>query len=561
MRHLTIAGTWGMVLLILAVIAAPAQAAVEPSSRLVSPLKGNRILIVASNPEAGAELGDIFTEMYQVDVTVKKPAQYDPYIDAYYYDGLVYLGTDYDVVPKPGLLHDVEKTTKPVLWIDYHGWLLDGKFQSSRHIAIKDEHDSGFDFLLFEGKQYKLPEPVDGTVVSVANSDVIYWLDGGKNRREPGAFHVGNFTYINYAPGFDIYQNNFLPFLHAVRAAFGFAVPPKTPKPPDFAQRLAAARRDSYQTGIHMPVYEARTTDKMAGYDSDEWHANLMRIKNAGAEWVDLVRTYYQTDIHSSDIHADPQQTPTLDSLKNVIGDAHRLGLLVRLHIAINLTRRGPDDWHGLIHPNNRPAWWKAFDAIALNLASFAERQHVESLMIGTEFTSMQNDDIQWRSLIRSIRKRYNGLIGYGVNYNSMHLDWANDLDFFSVSAYWPLAKHRDPSMQTLDASWNRIGKTLERWKLAHPKLPLELGEVGYVSQPYASVLPFSWKANRGGAQDLQEQLRCYKSLYYFMKRARYIRGIHFFASTAEDTDPTSTGYTPFGKPAEKVLREIIHLR
>jgi hypothetical protein len=183
--------------------------------------------------------------------------------------------------------------------------------------------------------------------------------------------------------------------------------------------------------------------------------------------------------------------------------------------------------------------------------------------MLGTEFTSMQGDTEEWRELIAALRTDagYRGLIGYGVNYNSTRVDWLDALDFFGISAYWPLSDRRDPDLATLMRSWSSIDAMLRRWKASHPNVALELGEIGYVSQPYASVLPFSWKAHRGAQQSLIEQLRCYESLRAFLSTATYIAGVHFFASTAEDTDPASRGYTPFGKPAEAVMKRILRMR
>ena len=89
----------------------------------------------------------------------------------------------------------------------------------------------------------------------------------------------------------------------------------------------------------------------------------------------------------------------------------------------------------------------------------------------------------------------------------------------------------------------------------------MEFTEVGYVSQPYSSVLPFSWKAHRGRRQSLSEQKEAYLSLLRYLRDQPKIAGIHIFASTEEDDVPENIGYTPFGKPAEYVVNDILRLR
>jgi hypothetical protein len=524
-------------------------------------LQGNRILLVTSAQDAGMALADILAEIYDADVSIKDPDSYDPLIDEYYYDGLVYLGADYYKPPKQGLVEDVQNTRKPVLWLGYHGWLLDPDYLAAKGIMLHDRHRGPISNLDFGGEIAM--EPREVAIVDSKPDSVLYWVIDADGQRSPGAVHAGNLTYVAYVPEFDLYGAELAPLLAAIRSAFGNAVPPRSPEQPPYAARVKKARADRFRTGIHLPVYVARTTDTTAGYDADQWHANLMRIKRSGAEWVNVVRTYYMHDLKASTVEADPALTPTLDSLANIVADAHKLGLLVRLHPAINLVERSPLEWHGMIRPADRKRWWASFSAKMRELAGFARTHEIESLMLGTEFTSMQHDGADWRRLIEMVRNDvgYPGLIGYGVNYNSLDIDWLDALDFFSISAYWPLSETRDPKLPALMRSWRSIDKQLRRWKNAHPAIPLELGEIGYVSQPYASVLPFSWKAHKGEQQDLGEQLTCYESVREFLKTASYISGVHFFASTAEDTEPDSLGYTPFGKPAEKVMDDIIKMR
>ena len=522
---------------------------------------GEKILIISSDVNSGERLAKILQELYHAKVTVKTMDEYTPLIDEASYDGIVYFGRDYSKAPGRDFIHDIEKTGKPVLWINYHSWMLDKEYLQSKGLIIQDKHVSLYtEILMNEG--YHLSKR-DITLMKSAPDKVIYYLRSNSGNMTPGAIHIDNITFVSYAPDLDVLSSGFYPFLVAIRSVFD-ALPSGTGKKPlNYLERIAKARKDNFRTGVHLPVYVASSENAQIGYDSDKWHENLIRIKQSGAEWVNLVRTFYQTDIHSSDLHADKYLTPRLYTLKNIIHDAHALGLLVQLHIAVNLKVRGPNDWHGMIDPDDQKQWWAAYQSAVLETAAFSKRNEVEALVIGTEYTALQSDEQHWRTLIKNIKQQthYPGMIGYAVNYNTLEISWLDALDFLGISAYWPLSEDRDPNIKTLNASWSRIEKRLDKWMARHPGLRVEFTEVGYASQPYASVYPFSWKPHKGQAQDLSEQLLCYQSLYHFLVNDPKIKGVHIFASTAADDDPNSIGYTPFGKPAEKVLRQIMHIR
>ena len=542
-------------------IAAGEKSSVDAS--VDSILNGNRILIATSDAGTGAanHLAKILQELYGAEVIIKTTDKYTSFIDESAFDAFVYYGSEYAKTPRQNFIDDMERTAKPILWVNYHGWELNKKYFRAKGISILDQHDSSY--IEVEMQDLLGLTQTDTTLIKSDPEKVIYFLRSTSGEQIPGAVHADNYTFVAYSPNLDIFSPDFYPFLMAIRAAFGDMPAPTKRVSLDYHERIIGGRKDSFRTGVHLPVYVASTQDLFLGYENDKLHENLVRIKDSGAEWVNLVRTFYQTDVHSADIHADEQLTPRLDTLNNIIHDAHELGLKIQLHLAINLEKRGPDDWHGMIRPKNRKQWWTTYQELVLEMADFSKRNEVESLIIGTEYTALQSDVKNWRALIKAIREqaRYPGMVGYGVNFNSLELAWLDELDFLGISAYWPLSEDRDPDLQTLNKSWERINKQLDTWMKRHPSLRVEFSEVGYVSQPYSSVLPFSWKAHKGKARNLTEQLQTFRALHQFLKQEPKIKGVHIFASTTEDTDPDSRDYTPFGKPAEKVLKQIMHIR
>jgi len=546
----------------LAPVAAAEKSLVD--SKVDTVLTGNRFLIITPDADSGNHLLEILQELYGADVVIKAMDDYNPVIDERAFDAFIYYGGEYKKLPGQGFIDDMERTSKPVLWINYHGWMLNKKFLDAKGINILPQHDYT-SYIEVEMQEVFSLKPTDTTLMESKPEKIIYFLRSKSGELIPGAVHTDNYTFVGYSPTLDIFAPDIYPFLMAIRAAFGNVPAPVSANKISlsYSERIAAARQDVFRTGVHLPVYVESSYGPWFGYDSDKWHKNLVRIKQSGAEWVNLVRTFYQSDVHSSDIHADEKLTPGLDALENIIQDAHELGLMVQLHLALNLKKRRLNDWHGMIRPQDRQQWWSNYQALVLEVAEFSKRNEVEALIIGTEYVSMEPDEKNWRALIGKVREQaqFSGMLGYGANYSSLDINWVDELDFFGISAYWPLSEHRDPDLQTLNQSWSLINKKLGSFMDKHPSLRVEFTEVGYASQPYSSVLPFSWKPHKGKAQSLTEQLQCYRALHKFLKNAPKIKGAHFFASTAEDDDPNSIGYTPFGKPAEKVMKQIIQIR
>jgi len=530
-----------------------------------SPLEGNRVLVVApENAAAEAmELAELLTEVVALDTTVVADRAYAPLVDQRFYDGFVYLGSRYGSPPESAFLDDMARTNKPILWIGYHAWLLDKPVIEANGIRIQDQHNDIYDTVV---AQTLAPLPAtDTTYVEAPARKVLAWLyDPGRLHTLPGVVHVPGFTYLSYFPTLDAAAPDFTVFRRAMAATFGRHVPVSPPRQ-TFAERVNAARADPFWGGVHLPIYVSGTRRGTVGYDSNRVHDNLVRIADAGAEWVTISQVYYQAGTTGSRIHADPDLTPGFDSIGNIVEDAHKLGLRVRLSPIVNLTEasRGPGEWRGMIRPEDAADWWRAYRDIILDSASFARDHGIESLNIGAELTAMQRDSSQWRELAAAVRgdAGYQGLIGYQVNFDDQafdSLDWAEALDYVGVAAYWPLAEDRDPALRELVNSWARIGARLAHWLGREQAQRLEFSEIGYASQPYASVLPYSWKPHRGADQSLQEQLTCYRALERFLANFSEVSGVHFFASTTEDLETDSKGYTPFGKPAEKVMKRIL---
>jgi hypothetical protein len=524
----------------------------------VSSSQNNRLLIVAPATSLAQAhlLSKAIATDYAFDIRIIDGAKYAPLIDEIAHDAFVYFGPDLDVPPTQEFLDDIARTNKPVLWIQQHIWLLDEELLQRR----------GLNVLKSQNTQAEATNSI--WVEAKSPARILNWLFDKKGRAvQPTTVVAGNLTYLSFNPQRDRAGTAAAPLLStALRATFGDPANILPMLELGFEDRVRKARDDDFAGGVHLPIYISETSERFVGYDSDRLHENLLRIKNAGAEWVTIQRVYYQEGINASQIAEDPARTATLASLKNIVADAHKIGLMVRLIPVVNLTEasRKPDQWRGLIQPSNPDQWWMQYRAILLEAAAFARENEVESLTIGAELVALLGEDDRWLSLVADVRHeaKYRGLLSYQINFSALQqIGWAHALDYLSVAAYWPLAEDRDAHLETLMETWREIGAELADWRSRNPSTKLEFGEIGYVSQAYTSVFPFSWKPHKDQKRYLSEQFTSYLALEKFLEEHSEIAGVSFFASTREDTNPESIGYTPFGKPASEVMERILKSR
>ncbi|WP_375253771.1 hypothetical protein [Yoonia sp.] len=545
-------------------LAAQTQAQEAQSAAETKP----NVLLIASEPRqvSAGWLADYLSEAFNVEVTTIGPADYTPLIDAAVFDGFVYLGNQYFKPPSAGFLADIAATDKPVLWVNYHAWLLSQAFQEARGLAFSDVHSTDFSKINYFGMR-----PLSATDTSAVTAEFpalpLYWVysdDLGSSL--PGATVSGSFVYVSYLPALLPDRPDMTPFEAAADAALSQVAAQADPAP-TAADRQRDARADTYRTSVHLPfIVNPDQVSAPPQYSSEAMHDNLLRIRDIGAETVIVHQTFFQNGTQGSEPLADPDATASFTALENIVEDAHKLGLSVRLSVIVNLSEEGrkPNDWRGFIQPSDPDRWWTNYRRIILEAATFARANDIEALTIGAELSSLEAEEERWRALIDAVRKEagYENLIGYQINFDKVtQFTWGDAIDYLAVAAYWPLAAHRDEPLETLMASWDRIKTKLDVWLAQNPDVTLEFGEVGYTSQPYAAVFPFSWKPDRGRRLSLEEQENSYLSLEYMLRNSPQIAGVGIFASTQDDLSEANIGYSPFGKPAEDVVRRLMSLR
>jgi hypothetical protein len=144
------------------------------------------------------------------------------------------------------------------------------------------------------------------------------------------------------------------------------------------------------------------------------------------------------------------------------------------------------------LRPLDGAGWLASYAERLDELARLAAEEHVATLSIGSEMSSLDGDRSFWAPLVQRLRARYSGELLYSANWD--HFDevglWEL-VDRLGVCAYFPLAQAGSrPSLPALIGAWQGPKGRLAQLSARTGKAVV-LTEVGYRSQPNALVEPW----------------------------------------------------------------------
>lgn len=204
---------------------------------------------------------------------------------------------------------------------------------------------------------------------------------------------------------------------------------------------------------------------------------------------------------------------------------------------------------------------WKAFEQsyrdYVLLFAQLAQEEEVEIYCIGTELERfVLNRSGFWVQLIEDIREVYQGKLTYAANWDEYpQVPFWSDLDFIGVDAYFPLSEKRNPSVQEIQAGWQRWKSELQRCSGAVDR-PVLFTEFGYRSMDFGLKKP--WLVDRNEMRvNLNLQANAYRAVFAEIWEEDWFSGGFLWkwfieadaAGGAEDNR-----FTPQNKPAQEVI-------
>lgn len=287
----------------------------------------------------------------------------------------------------------------------------------------------------------------------------------------------------------------------------------------------------------------------------------LEEIVELGATHVALIVPIYQLNQSSTELFLHTRLSPTLEAVAEAVRESRRAGLDVTLFPIVRLlSPQTPKDWRGTLAPTNHDQWFKSYTERMGELAALGQLTGASRLVIGSELSTLDNDLPRWRKLIAVIRDVFSGDLLYSANWDHYDNTRLFELvDEMGVTAYFKLREPGQPADRTaLAQRWRALGKTIIA-KLAHYNKPLIFSEVGYRSRKDATLAP--WDESSGGTSDLAEQVTAFQAFRQAWtipgSNAPRLDGLYIWNFYGFG-GPHSTSYTPRGKPALGVVREIL---
>ncbi|HKY62164.1 MAG TPA: hypothetical protein VJR29_01985 [bacterium] len=289
-----------------------------------------------------------------------------------------------------------------------------------------------------------------------------------------------------------------------------------------------------------------------------DYGKDLKELKAIGVNAILLVVNWYQSDIRATFIESRPDnghENSTISDRKliRVIEQAHGLGMKVVLFPYLRFDHRGPADWRGVLAPKDFEAWARAYENFIFHYADLGKAHGVELLSIGSELGSLETKTEFWTGLIRKVRKRFPGELLYSANWDhySYPTFW-RELDYIAMTSYYPLSKGPNPTFPELLKTWQDLKKKILAFKAQYPQ-KLIFTEVGYPSLDGGNVNPWNYFAQ--ARVDVEEQALCYLAFIEAWRDTPELAGV-FWWVWFDAGGPQDGGFTPKGKPAEKLLKD-----
>lgn len=247
-------------------------------------------------------------------------------------------------------------------------------------------------------------------------------------------------------------------------------------------------------------------------------------------------------------------------NLKKLVQNAHQQGLrvLIKPHVWVE-----GEGWPGDFTPGvgKWKEWGGNYTQFILELANLCQEENVEMLSIGTEFkNSVKTVPGYWKRLIESVREVYSGKLIYAANWdNYQYIPFWKQLDYIGIDGYFPLVDATTPAVTEISQAWMPIARSLKRFSEKQNKA-IVFTEYGYRSidntankQWLIESIPDDQNIN------LEAQNNAYLGFYNSVWENDWCAGGFIWKWHLKEYENKlnfSSGYTPQGKPVEKIILE-----
>jgi len=288
----------------------------------------------------------------------------------------------------------------------------------------------------------------------------------------------------------------------------------------------------------------------------DEYKKSLDEIAKVGGDSVLLVVDARMENGSSSLIYLDMRLTPTPQQLGDLITHAKNLKLRVILMPIVLLDKpRSMTEWRGTINPDDWSAWWESYRSLLYHYCWIAQGYGVDVLVVGSELVSTETKTDEWRKTIAMVRKYYKGMLTYSANWDHYKdIPFWDQLDLIGMNSYYKLGDDQNVTVEEIQRRWTPIQQRLLDF-VHKTRKPLLFLEVGWCSLRNAASEPWDY-TQESEPIDLDLQRRLYEGFFKTWYGRPELGGLMIWEWTPGDGGPKNRGYTPEGKPAEKLLKD-----
>ena len=345
--------------------------------------------------------------------------------------------------------------------------------------------------------------------------------------------------------------------LAAVAVAAGFVVGPIHSASPQVA--LPGGSSEARGMGITRP-----------GFDLNKTLGDLNQMRRAGVNSV-MIDVWWDVDDEKSVTMHPGSITTSDDLLLKAIQQSKAAGMRVDFMPQLWCPNCS-HTWRGILQPTPRVAFYDNYRAFIDKYADLARSGGADAFVIGSEMNSTQKDDLgdgqgpgaPWRKVAAEAKQHFGGKITYDANWDTVEeVPFWDDLniDFISVSAYYPLLADDRPSVSDIKAAWTQPKSDdyhkniswLDHLSGLHTRTNKQIlfGEVGYLSSTGAGERPYDPSNQREYSDAVQTNF--YQALLETFQGQSWWAGA-FWWEWYQDDGPKMS-YTPRDKMTEQFLK------
>ncbi|MFH1031743.1 MAG: hypothetical protein V1767_04180 [Chloroflexota bacterium] len=349
--------------------------------------------------------------------------------------------------------------------------------------------------------------------------------------------------------------------------------PPRPPTAPTISPTKLLPPMDAFMKGFAFADWNSyRREQPWPLYYPPYAESTLKNLAATGPNWINLVVTIFQENIASTNVTRDPLVTASDSALRHMVDFAHSLGMRVSLMPMIILPN-DPSHFAGHIgtaftSEAQWQEWFTSYRETINHYAAFAHNSEVDMFVIGHELGATTHRDSDWRRIIQEVRQQFKGPITYSSlastasfpHGEEKRITWWDAVDYIGIQGYYKLTTKNDPTVEELKEAWVKNGHIalLEELSRRFNK-PIIFTELGYVSKDGANKVPAYFKLE--APLDLQEQADCYQAAFEVLWGKPWLKGIFWWQWLANPVKwpggPNDKGESPYGKPAEEVVKKF----